>query len=54
MLNLISRARESIARRNRYNRLADEINGLSQRDLADFKGDRAEMLSAAYQHVYGR
>lgn len=43
-----------IAKRARYRRMIDEINSLSVRDLADFNGNRADMLSAAYQDVYGR
>lgn len=54
MLNLISRARETIARRSHYSRLANEINDLTLRDLADINGDRTDMLRAAYRHVYGR
>lgn len=43
-----------IAKRNRYNRMVEEINSLTQRDLADFNGDRTEMLRAVYADVYGR
>lgn len=43
-----------IAKRNRYYRMVDEINGLTDRDLADFNGNRSDMLRAAYQDVYGR
>jgi len=43
-----------IAKRARYNRMIEEIRGLTDRDLADFNGDRTEMLRAAYQDVYGR
>lgn len=43
-----------LAKRARYNRMVDEIKGLTQRDLADFNGNREEMLRAAYSEVYGR
>ena len=42
-----------IAKRARYNRMVDEIKSLTARDLADFNGNRAEMLRAAYHEVYG-
>jgi hypothetical protein len=43
-----------IAKRARYNRMVNEIRSLTARDLADFNGDRSEMLRAAYLDVYGR
>ena len=43
-----------IAKRARYNRMVDEIKSLTERDLADFNGNRTDMLRAAYQDVYGR
>ncbi|MGE0284309.1 MAG: hypothetical protein AB7P20_27340 [Rhizobiaceae bacterium] len=43
-----------IAKRARYNRMVSEINSLTARDLADFNGDRTEMLRAVYLDVYGR
>lgn len=43
-----------LAKRARYNRMADEIRSLTSRDLADFNGNREEMLRAAYEEVYGR
>lgn len=54
MFDIVSRARNAIAKRNRYNRMVDEINALTPRDLADFNGDRTEMLRAVYKDVYGR
>ena len=50
---LIARAQDRIAKRQRYNRLADEIAGLSSRDLADLRADRGEMLWQARKSVYG-
>lgn len=46
--------RKTIAKRARYQRMVDEIRGLTDRDLADFNGNRDEMLRAAYEAVYGR
>lgn len=45
--------RKSIAKHNRYQRMVTEIRSLTDRDLADFNGNRDEMLRAAYQAVYG-
>lgn len=54
MFNIVSRARTALGKRARYNRMVEEINRLTERDLADFNGDRSNMLQAAYQDVYGR
>jgi hypothetical protein len=54
MFGFVTRAREAAAKRNRYNRMVSEIRGLTDRDLADFNGNRTDMLQAAYQEVYGR
>ena len=51
--NIIARAQDRIAKRRQYNRLANEIASLSQRDLADLRADRGEMLRHAYQKIYG-
>jgi hypothetical protein len=51
--NIITYAQDRIAKRRQYNRLANEIAGLSQRDLADLRADRGEMLRHAYQKIYG-
>jgi hypothetical protein len=51
--NIVARTKDRLARRNRYNRLVAEIEGLSPRDLADMNGNRGEMLRHAYQEVYG-
>lgn len=54
MFDIVSRARNVIAKRNRYNRMVQEIRGLTDRDLADFNGNRSDMLREAYLEVYGR
>jgi hypothetical protein len=46
-------ARAQLAKRKRYNQLVDEINGLSERDLADINGNRAEMLYNARREIFG-
>lgn len=51
--NLISYAQNRIEKRREFNRLANEIASLSQRDLADLRADRGEMLRHAYSKVYG-
>lgn len=50
---LVTRARASIAKRKRYNQLAAEINSLSERDLADMRASRSEMLRHAHNQIYG-
>ena len=51
--NLITYAQDRIAKRRQYNRIADEIAGLSQRDLADLRADRGEMLRHDHKSIYG-
>jgi hypothetical protein len=51
--NFVSRARDSIARRKRYNQLVSEINGLTERDLADMRASRSEMLYQVRKQIYG-
>ncbi|MCO5064331.1 MAG: hypothetical protein M9924_07920 [Rhizobiaceae bacterium] len=46
--------RKTFIKRARYQRMVNEIRSLTDRDLADFNGNRDEMLRAAYQEVYGR
>jgi hypothetical protein len=50
---LIKDARSHLAKRKRYNRLVSEINGLSERDLADMNGNRAEMLYQVRKEIFG-
>jgi uncharacterized protein YjiS (DUF1127 family) len=50
---LVSRARASIAKRKRYNQLVNEINSLSERDLADIRASRSDMLHHAHKQIYG-
>lgn len=51
--DLMTTARNRIAKRSRYNRMVDEIKSLTSRDLADMGADRGEMLRHAYLDVYG-
>ena len=45
--------RTHLAKRKRYNQLVNEINALSDRDLADFNGNRVEMLYNARKEIFG-
>jgi uncharacterized protein YjiS (DUF1127 family) len=51
--DLITRTRSRFARRVRYNRMVDEIQSLTHRDLADMGANRDDMLRHAYLEVYG-
>ncbi|MDQ2633927.1 MAG: hypothetical protein M3Y43_04310 [Pseudomonadota bacterium] len=51
--NLITYAQDRIAKRRQFNRIANEIAGLSHRDLADLRADRGEMLRQAHKSIYG-
>ena len=50
---IINRAKDRLAKRQRYNRLIAEIQGMSPRDLADINANRGDMLHHAYREVYG-
>ena len=50
---LIGRARTSVDKRRRYHRLVNEIEAMTNRDIADFGGDRGQMLHDAYRTIYG-
>ena len=52
--NLVRHAKSRLDKRQRYGRLVAEIEGLTNRDLADMGADRGEMLRHAYLDVYGR
>jgi hypothetical protein len=51
---LLNHAKNRVAKRMHYNRLVEEIQGLTQRDLADMGADRTDMLRRHYEDVYGR
>ena len=51
--NLVSRACDSIAKRKRYNQMVDEIHSLNDRDLADMRASRSEMLYQVRRQIYG-
>jgi len=51
--DLMNTARNRIAKRVRYNRMVEEIQALTSRDLADMGADRGEMPRHAYLDVYG-
>ena len=52
--SMINNARSRLAKRSRYNQLVEEIQSLTQRDLADMGADRGEMLRHAYRDIYGK
>jgi uncharacterized protein YjiS (DUF1127 family) len=51
--NFVARARASLVKRRNYNRLVAEIENLSNRDLADLRADRSEMLYQVHKQIYG-
>jgi hypothetical protein len=51
--SLMTRARDSFAKRKRYNRLVAEIDSFTSRDLADMRADRSEMLYQVHKQIYG-
>jgi hypothetical protein len=50
---MISRTKDRLAKRRRYNDLVSEILSLTDRDLADMNGNRAEMLHHVRKQIYG-
>jgi len=51
--DLMTRARNNIAKRKHYKRLVAEIDSFSSRDLADMRADRSEMLYQIHKQIYG-
>ena len=51
--SMIQGAQNRLDKRRRYNRLVNEILGMSERDVADIRADRGQMLSDAYREIYG-
>ena len=51
---LLNHARSRLAKRLEYNRVIDEIQALTNRDLVDMGADRSDMLLRAHQDFYGR
>jgi hypothetical protein len=51
--SIVKNMRNRIEKRQRYNMLTSEILGMSDRDLADIKGNRTDMLRHAYREIYG-
>jgi hypothetical protein len=50
---LLSKAQSRLDKRRRYNRVISEIMSLSDRDIADLRADRSQMLRDARQEIYG-
>lgn len=51
--SLISRAQDRIEKQRRYYRAVAEINSLTNRDLADMRADRSQMLYWARKDILG-
>jgi hypothetical protein len=51
--SIINGTRDRLAKRKRYNQLVNEIQGLSERDLADMRASRSEMLYQVRKQIYG-
>lgn len=51
--SFITRARNGIAKRKDYNRIVNEINSLTDRDLADMRASRSEMLYQVRRQFFG-
>lgn len=48
----LAHIRAILVKRSTYAQLVIEIEGMSQRDLADMRADRAELLFQAYVQAY--
>jgi hypothetical protein len=51
--NLLIHAQRRLEKRRRFNRLANEIECLSPREIADLQADRAQMLGDLRREIYG-
>lgn len=49
----VSNAQSRLDKRRRYNRAVNEIMSLSDRDIADMRGDRSQMLHDVKREIYG-
>ena len=54
MIAFIEKTKASIEKRKRYARLVAEIDALSDRDLADFNGNRDDILRHIWVDIYGK
>lgn len=53
LTSLIARVSTSYARYKRYREMVNEINGFDERDLADLRISRADVLYQIRQQFYG-
>lgn len=51
--DLIVATQRRIAKRRRFNRLAAEIQGLTNRELSDMHADRHQMMRELRREIYG-
>ena len=49
----VTKARSNLDKRRRYNRAVTEIMSLSDRDIADMRADRSQMLHDVKREIYG-
>lgn len=49
----VSKAQSRFDKRRRYNRAVNEIMNLSDRDIADMRADRSQMLHEVKREIYG-
>jgi hypothetical protein len=54
LATVIAHLKDSLQRRATYRRLVAEISGLTDQEIRELGGDRAEMIRHTYQTVYGR
>jgi hypothetical protein len=50
---LVAQFKDRLSKRAELHRLVSEINSLSSDDLADIRGNRAEMIYQAHRQIYG-
>ncbi len=51
--SFVAHIQDRLAKRSLFNRLVREIESLTERDLADLRADRADLLHGVYRQVYG-
>lgn len=50
---LYNRAQTRLEQRRRYNRLANEILSLTEREISDMRADRGQMMRDLHRQIYG-
>jgi hypothetical protein len=52
-VSLVAHLKDRLAKRAEFRRLVAEIQSLSDRDIADLRADRSDMVRYARHQVYG-